>query len=399
LNPQTRILKKSLTNKLHSTILEIVGRNPIPLSSREIEYQYARENSLRHLQIEKKSRSAYKHSDVYRVIKELAGVDTGKKLLLGSWNDLCNNKDKEAFKSSFVKNLNKLLVDPKHDNNESYIFNTYQHDNKYYLDIESPNSEHSKWPPLENNIIRINFDSERKSGRIVTDYYRVGIPIYIKHDDESHDFKLYVKVTDSTKGVNINRIVFFQQSYGDSAKKENSRRGKISTKEISQNDFKYSLTLKGFILFLLGDQSNRISNSRIDKVIEALKQNEYTRKDYPFLWNYKILDKIQGRDFKINLLKRIAFEAQHLLIREDENFLRYWITSQFHTAIARLFGGPPFFNPAIKLSLNYTIKLEDGAKWIKDYDKKMLEYSLRYLQGEEAHIGELLKLKARFKGN
>jgi len=418
---------------LHARVLEIVGQSPTPLSSREIEYQYSQKYSQRHLQLrEKMSRSRYKHSDVYRVVNELAGFDTGKELLLGSWNALCSRKNQEYFKSSFVKSLNRLFNDPKHDNNNSYTFETYQHENKYNLDIESPNSEPSKWRFLKNKIVRIRFDSESKTGRFISDNYRLGLPLYIKHDKKNHDFKFYVRVSDTSKAVIINRIPFLQHILKDAAKEKISKLGgstqvfhihkldqtasnlKISRDiygygkmewnrsnevvEIENNprNFRYYLTLRGFLLFLLGSESNGISNSRISKVIKTLTENSYTKKDYPFLWNDHILDELQGRDFKAELLKRIAFETQHMLLREDDNFLRYWVTSQFHTAISRLYGGPGFtVLLTIIDSQKKNIKLDTVMKWIDEYDKGMLEYSLQYLQGEEADIKDLLERKTK----
>ena len=147
------------------------------------------------------------------------------------------------------------------------------------------------------------------------DYWNSGninIPLSIKYDKKNSDFRIYVKISNTAKQFLVNKTVYLQHILNENRKNTSNLEnpafnlsevyqetpkiirdifgtGKLEFNNIQkvikfQNDtknFKYYLSLRGFLLFLLG--STGISNSPIHNVIKTLMENKFTKKDYPFL--------------------------------------------------------------------------------------------------------------------
>ena len=148
--------------------------------------------------------------------------------------------------------------------------------------------------------------------------------------------------------------------------------------------FRYFLSFRGFLLFLLGSRfnSNGVKNKSIHKVIKALMENQFTKIDYPFLLNYQVFDEVQGEDFKIELLKEIAFATQYLIGTQNDEFLRYWVTNEFLSMVNRIVVVEQCLFNLLKLTLrqNKDIKDYNFINWLIEYNQTMLKFLLQYVE-------------------
>jgi hypothetical protein len=139
--------------------------------------------------------------------------------------------------------------------------------------------------------------------------------------------------------------------------------------------------------------SNGVKNKTIHKVIRALMENQFTKIDYPFLLNYQILDQFKGEDFKIELLKEIAFATHYLIGTQNDEFLQYWVTNQFLSMVNLACGGVAMPLDLLKLTLlqNKDIKGYNFVNWLAEYNQSMLKFLLQYVEGEHDYIKKLIE--------
>ena len=450
-------LKKSLSNLPHIKVLETVGLSDKPISAGKIEKETASKGNRNsdvyriisdlcgtysrkiHVASWKEicSKSNEEGFKLYFIKKLRKIFEPYLRFSKGADKEIEGKKEHAIVFDSWNNIEFKISADVDH---ETYCLDIFNSDSVFKLRIQKQKKENERdidKMTKDNVQLSFDFDSKKKrgKGRLKTWSAVLGIPLYVKYDEKNKDFDIYVNESDIRIGRNINRIQFLKVAGSEAinynviniskptldksnvkvmkdifgkGRGEFNRHLKVTYSKDIRRSERYFLSFSGFLLYLLDINSVKRNksedteykgknsyqtNTKINKMIDALTRNEYTRKDYPFLWNYHVLDKVAGRNFKVELLKRIAFESQHLVTRENDNFLKYWVASQFHSTIAKLFGGPPFFSPAINLSLNHKIKVDVVIKWIKEYDKKMLEYSLRYLQKEVTDLTDLLQTK------
>jgi hypothetical protein len=216
-------IKKSLTNILHTRVLEIIGSSPTPLSSREIELLYYKKYKMRDVDNKKKdNKSKIKHSYIYTIIQELSGFnrDINAKVFFLSWNKLILNKDEKNFKTFVMRKLNSLFNYPKYDIKDIYIFKPFTDESYCKLEIYHIfRTQDDKL--VENNILTIHFKVDSKWGSLITATGE--IPLHIKHDKD--DFMIYVRISDTTKKGIMNENVFINHTLDNRSKEIVSKLG------------------------------------------------------------------------------------------------------------------------------------------------------------------------------
>lgn len=449
-------LKKSLSNLPHIKVLETVGLSDKPVAAGKIEKEIAGKDNRNSDVYRIISDLCGTYSKKIHVAswKEIRSRSNEEGFKLDFIKTLSKTFEpylrfsKDADKEIGGKKEYAIVFDSwkniefkiSNDDHGSYCLDIFNSDSVSKIGIQKHKKENEKYPDMmtkDNIQLSFNYDFRKKTGKGLFKTWSavLGIPLHVKYDERNKNFNIYVNESDIRIGRNINRIQFLKVAgieafnsnviniskpaldksnvkvmrdiFGKGREEFNWHLKVTPSKDIRRSK-RYFLSFSGFLLYLLdinsmkrnkseeteyGGKNSYQTNTKINKMIDALIRNEYTKNDYPFLWNYHILDKIAGRNFKVELLKRIAFESQYLVATEDDNFLKYWVAREFHSTVAKLFGGPPFFSPAINLSLNHKIKLDFVIKWIKEYDKMMVEYSLRYLQKEATDLRDLLQAK------
>ncbi|PWU79748.1 MAG: hypothetical protein DLM72_15800 [Candidatus Nitrosopolaris wilkensis] len=174
----------------------------------------------------------------------------------------------------------------------------------------------------------------------------------------------------------------------------------ISRMESDRRNWRYSLNIRGFILYILGEielqqEDHKIHNKRIEKVLQNL--SEHHLRYFPFLMYYDefknayetlaLRGKVQKK-FQVELLKNIAQELRFQIHTADDGFLEYWVTKRYSEEITF------YFIAASRLAgLEYE-DLEDLDEFLThlslekliQYQKNNLQVMKEYLERENENI-------------
>lgn len=458
--------RRYIRNMTWIQVLQIIGESHKPLSAREIEKGWYTKYKMRTISAKKEPKSwigtdgrrKYKkemsHGDIYRIVKILAGFPSGKAIFLCNLNEIFQptilNSEDQQYLKNLINGTRKILGVP--------VFNYVHHDRiETYFQVYPDDKEEivltfKKWVYPDKSSqetvmeIKIKMNTEAKQrGPIfilkIPGHLNPSVPLLPKlnehcndKDKKGYEFSLYLSEEHTEKGFYRNRTPFIDYKLNERAESRISklREGmkrtpfrdaetkeviedlyhywpetesdmrrslEIGTIENDSRNFAFFLTIKGFLLYLLGRQDSR----KINKVIESLSQNEYAKNDFSFLWKYHIFDEVYGPQYKINVLRDIAFEMQNQIVSSDRNFLLYWITKRFHYAMIydKSFPSPaPIHRNSISPFLRDFISSNNKKKnmrerkiigpgffdqlaiELEDYDKKMLGLLKGYLERE-----------------
>jgi hypothetical protein len=338
--------EKDLSNKKSVEILYIIGSSEKPLTPREIEEQWFDNFKIQNLPSHKK-----KDSDVYRVIYQLTGFSISKKLML-FYLDEIEEKCDNNFQLKLLKKTNKLFylglskknIDSiiqkleverkKKDSSEIFSFSYTKNKDKNLsitIEINKKEQKGSIITKGQFNNKRI-LELKRKSDRIIVSakiHYnreRVNFLKYIIQDDKQKKIdklqqsrKLFPEL--SLLNERGTDYVFIE----DMTKDESENIKEISNIQYNVANYAYCLSFKGFLLYL----QNERNESRINKVIDSLVKNQYTRGDYAFLGHPDSLDKILGKNIRIEILKLITswFSARLYYNGISEEELKHFVGS------------------------------------------------------------------------
>jgi hypothetical protein len=400
-------------------LFRILGRSRYPLSS----YQIKREMEKAGMQ---ESGSPY----VYAMIDELVPKDEKRnEIFLFAWNRLPS--DKKEIQST-VKTLNSFFNlgwTLSHD--EEGIIRFHKSRNSKMVTIENDSS---------NTVVRIERDSspgsailsiidnnvERQRHRIyimkegdkvvlplrmkyeslppiryLDEYYRQKID-YLNHnlDNKSEYLKSMLLIRLKQLSRPSKQVISPEEEpyYKLLPEKPTDEVRKISD-EISKLNadrrrWRYSLNIRGFIKYLLGEiqlqkDTGKIHNKRISKVLENL--SHYYTEEFPFLMYYgefkNEYDHLRvsaelPKYYEVELLKQIAEELQYQVDRAPIDFLKYWVTRRYSGELTYYF-----------ISAGQSRMMDDkrdlhhlSFKKIHDYQASCLYLMKQYLESEAINI-------------
>jgi hypothetical protein len=169
----------------------------------------------------------------------------------------------------------------------------------------------------------------------------------------------------------------------------------ISKLNADRRRWRYSLNIRGFIKYLLGEielqkkPPHKIHNKRISKVLENL--SHYYAEEFPFLMYYSEFrneyDHLRvsaelPKYYEVELLKQIAEELQYQVDRATIDFLKYWVTRRYSGELTYYF-----------ISAGWSRMMDDkkdlhylSFKKIHDYQANCLYLMKQYLESEAVNI-------------
>ncbi|MFL6409666.1 MAG: hypothetical protein ACJ71K_00290, partial [Nitrososphaeraceae archaeon] len=168
----------------------------------------------------------------------------------------------------------------------------------------------------------------------------------------------------------------------------------ISKLNADRRKWRYSLNIRGFIKYLLGEvelqkHTGKIHNKRISNVLENL--SHYYAEEFPFLMYYSDFrneyDHLRvsaelPKYYEVELLKQIAEELQYQVDRAPIDFLKYWVTRRYSGELTYYF-----------ISAGYSRMMDDirhlhylSFKKIHDYQASCLYVMKQYLESEAINI-------------
>jgi hypothetical protein len=379
-------------------LFRILGRSGYPLSS----YQIKKEMEKAGMQ---ESESPY----VYTMIDELVPKYKNKdKIFLFAWNRL--HYDKKEIQST-VKTLNSFFNlgwTPDHDEEEIIRFHK-SHDGKIVtIENESSNTvvkiERDSRPGCYSATLSImdnKVERERHEIHIIKEGDKVAIPLRMNYDslppmrylDEYYRHKIdYLNHDLDNRSEYLKSILLVrfkqlsrpskllitpdeEQYYKLLPEKPTDEQRKIAS-EISKLDadtrrWRYSLNIRGFIKYLLGEielqkkPPHKIHNKRISKILENLSR--YYTEEFPFLMYYS----------------EFRNEYDHLRVSaEPIDFLKYWVTRRYSGELTYYF-----------ISAGRSRMMDDerdlhhlSFKKIHDYQASCLYLMKQYLESEAVNI-------------
>ncbi len=394
-----KYLTKFISNPNYTQLLRIVGRSSHPLSS----YQIKRE-------IEKAGLNESNSPYVYQMIKELLDIKVEKREFSISWNNIPGSKIQEERLIRILNEVYNLILVNKSDT----VFNksedgqclTVTHGRGIKIIVTLMNRETGETTiEIENNgistLVRegISFDKRHS----IVHFNRSQKFEDMLHRDRNHPLP-YLDRTVSCKSKEVIRQkVEHRQKILDNI----GRRGGVYSKFSKETDgidlelsrflndtriSRYSINIRGLILYLLGEiqlqtTDGRIRNSRISKVLINLSKNYIAK--FPFLqyyndfreeFDYLSILKVVPSNFEIELLKEIANELQNQVFYATEAFLNYWVTRRYSSGIAQCFQlAFDFYNSVRKTEETSS---DPTLKKFREYQLQNIRIISEYLSNE-----------------
>lgn len=427
-------LQKSLSNTTHVRILQIIGQSKVPVSSRGVEKELMVINSNT------------SNSDAYRIVKELAALKIINRRELFVWEDLDANMNDGEYKRKLVKRLNhfcslKLKVAEKINGVIEYGKEEYTVTNNRLIEFrkapadDEPNVETFSIFQTEQKVgimIYLNTNDEnrhQKPSLSIFKYYNNGIlkiqrqiELIAKKDIRTGKNTIYI---DNYKG-NVQAVRFLKISYKnqelakavqkgkkivpnhrivddkgydyvfieDFTDADEEFRKKFNEMEGNPRNYRYSLNIRGLLLYLLGVNDINIKTNKkhtdtrkISRVLENLSEN--CKNDFPFLLYYKDFQRVLGKPFMIHLFKDISVELQNQLDTSSIPFLTYWVTFRYisilNKHLSRLVDN--MFLPFVKSEMN-----RDNLLKFKHYKAYILEFLKEYQEKQLESTNYMIKM-------
>lgn len=360
---------KFLTNPKYRTLLWVLATSPQPLKTYEI-----------------KNKMGNKYDKyVYIMIDELHPPDYIETFLF-NWDDVPTN---DAANKKLINNLKDVF-------SLSWLNSTnYAEGSSYRENLEGPIKSDDviliKYG--SNHSIRIEHEPNRSEAALLTIDKKSTYPLIIKKKNKKLLAYLkqpfsksasYLKYSKSDHPISSDE----RSKHGDSVKL-----GK-STLMSDRNNWKYSLNIRGLILYILGEiqeedkkkgnqeKKGKTHNSRIDNALSNL--SKYYTDEFPFLLYYnefrEVYKKLAGAGklehlFNVKLIKKIAEELRDQLSNTDTESLRYWVARRYSNEIINYFD----LSESILFAYQYT---RISRNQVKDFKIKAYSLLMKYLQSE-----------------
>jgi hypothetical protein len=379
-------MRKSLTRQKYRMLLEILGRSKEPLSSYQIlkkmgdlqdKYVYEMLEELYHRPVypcfiwdkipdDKNERN--KFIDILRDVFNLAWIKNQDSSCSNNYNNdddmlFEKSRDNKVLTISRGKHIRiKAKVDYYTNELPTGTLRIFLNDEEKEHGHITVNSMEGKMylmtvprgplmlVPIRNSVTKL----------IMKDLDKNLVPItYLNQSlkvKSSRDVSRKInEITSLTEKIYVNEIIYINHTTAHSEQIVKLRH-EISNIETNKRNWRYSLNIRGFILYLLGEiesqkqkkgnaeKKGRIHNIRITKVLENL--SKYYTKEFPFLLyyddfknEYEQLAELQtvSTNFEIKLLKEIAEELQYQVHTASNDFLKYWVTRRFSGGITYYF--------------------------------------------------------------
>lgn len=398
--------ERYLSNTKSIEILNIIGSSKKPLTPREIEEKWFDKFKIRY-----QPRHMKRDSDVYRVIYKLAGFSTSKRVelfYLDEINEKCDNK----FKSKLLKKINVLfnlelskndidIIIPKldvkrvnQDSSQIYYFsyteNTENKDKNFLLTIEIN-------PKEQKGSMILNRPFNKLLLELKKEYDRIIVFVTILHNKQKFNLLKSILQDDKQKKIGklqqgrklfpdfskLNKVGMDYVFMEDITKEESVKIDQISNIQYNVANYAYFLSFKGFIYYL----QNERNQSRINQVLENLVENQYTMGDYGFLVHPDSLDKLLGKNIRIEILKVITSWYSETVYFNgiSEQKLKFFVTSFYFWIL---------HNKILEKDIADSIRNKIGIKdfmQLKDYSIYILRKIISYQEQELVYSKEELK--------
>jgi hypothetical protein len=354
----------------YTQILRIVGMSSKPLSSRQIEIKFTRDQDV-------------SNPHVYFMLDKLFETTT-ETMPLFAWDkfpgeDNYNLKVLRKLNWVFMLKWSSLekrasgssdkLIDIRKSDDDKIITIEHGKEGKVIIDRSSNLDKGNN-----NAVVTLTHiyteDSNKKQKK-----HRLTI-------SKSHG-KLYVSVELAARSYPIRYLdVVFKKEPKDFI--EAAEMGGID----NSRNWRYVLNIRGLIRYILGELTEeekyrKKHNTRIAAMLKNLSENYLDR--FPFLLYYDIFrreyhrlhneGKGFSRFYEVEVLKIIAHELQYLVHTADHVYLKYYLTRRYSEEIMQ------YFHRSFRLGLIGNLG-ELQYETLRDYQKHTLRIVMDYLKDE-----------------
>jgi hypothetical protein len=234
------------------------------------------------------------------------------------------------------------------------------------------------------NLRILNNGKEVKHKRVYIRTQHDKKNIFFVRSDDIRVFERSITYLKCTLAEKTQKLIekLRQSTTGKTFKEKIKIQTEITSLETNRGNWRYSLDIRGFIIYLLGEielqrEEHKVHNQRISKLLENL--SKHYLEDFPFLMydgefkkEYETLEK-DGKvpkNFEIELLKKVAEELRFQVHTASKDFLKYWITRRYSGELTRYF--------IITFMIEWPVNIDKYLHFLSF--KKLLEYQLKNLQ-------------------
>lgn len=365
---------RSRSEQNYVQILRIIGMNPKPLSSRQIEIKFTRDRSIL-------------RPHVYFMLGKLFETTT-ETVPLFSWEKFPaedNNYNLKVLrKLNWVFRLKWSSLEKRAGGSIDRLINIHKSDDDKVITIE-----HGKQGKVV--IVRTsNSDKENNTNNAVVTLTRI-------YREDSNNIKrreyplniskvhgkLYVSVKLDTRSYPLRYLdVVLKKEPKDFAEDV-----EMGNKDNSRN-WRYVINIRGLIRYILGEieeeeEFRKKHNARIAAMLKNLAENYLDR--FPFLLYYDAFRQKYNRlhnerkgfptFYEVEVLKIIALELQYLVHTADHVYLRYYVTRRYSEEITK------YFHRWFRLGLIHNLG-DLQYETLRNYQKHVLQIVIDYLKDE-----------------